>query len=220
MSKTLQQTRCLSGWFPSHLYHDHRVNLLLSKGYHPGTRGDKRERYKVNGCCSYCCAPARRESECLCCACCCFGSEREAGLFDRPGSPKAGRQTSITCACVSAHPWFVQKHVAWSLSSHSTTISLYPILQRIKIPVLSWFLHIVSTEQKTYFKLLGIKIVLQVPKLSVCIPRLALPIILLKGGAFFKHCVPSASHRVWHIADIQQTFAEWSDQTVQEMTLT
>lgn len=80
--------------FYSHLYHGHRANLLLNRDCHPETQEGKRERHRVSGCCSCCCAPAQRGSACRCSGCCCCGSERAAAPAGRQGCPKAARETS------------------------------------------------------------------------------------------------------------------------------
>lgn len=82
------------GPFYSHLYHGHRVSLLLSKDSHPEIQEGKRETHMVNGCCSCCCAPGQTESECQCFVYYCYDSEQVAGPFDHQGYPTAARETS------------------------------------------------------------------------------------------------------------------------------
>lgn len=80
--------------FYSHLYHGHRVNLLLSKDSHPEIQEGKRERHMVNDCCSCCCAPGQMESECQCFVYYYYDSEQVTGPFDHRGYPKAARKRS------------------------------------------------------------------------------------------------------------------------------
>lgn len=80
------------GPFYSHLYHGHRVNLLLSKDSHPEIQEGKRERHMVNDCCSCCCAPGQMESECQCFAYYYYDSEQVMGPFDHQGYPKAEKR--------------------------------------------------------------------------------------------------------------------------------
>lgn len=123
-------------------------------GYHPGIPGDKRERHRVNGCCSCCCAPGQRASECQCCACYCSGSEQGGGLFDHPVYPTAVRGITITHLNVSTCSPSYRKHTAFPFISHSTTIITITDSSENKDQsrVLSSFLLVTFIEGKISFK--------------------------------------------------------------------
>lgn len=105
---------------PSYLYHDHRVNLLLSKGYRPEIPGDRKGRHRASGCCSCCCAPGQRGSECRCFVCCCSGSEQGVELFGRRGCPKAVGGITMKHVNDSAYSRFTQKTREFPQMSYST----------------------------------------------------------------------------------------------------